>query len=197
MKVSETKREENTSKGKGHGMGACYRQAQCLWLSEGPGQGVQTDAKLRQAPVEDESSRTDLFSCNGRAGEVMRCSTFRKIIKFELWWAFTSSAAGVRAEGYKMQNSKAFSTDEDLEGSQWNHTRATLAGLEKKGGWMTAAAERWSDMEQVQLPCQPSWSTTSDDIHGCGIISNNSPWKANVLCVVWLINERETQTSFL
>lgn len=84
MKVSETKREENTSKGKGHGMGACYRQAQCLWLSEGPGQGVQTDAKLRQAPVEDESSRTDLFSCNGRAGEVMRCSTFRKIIKFEL-----------------------------------------------------------------------------------------------------------------
>ena len=41
---------------------------------------------------------------------------------------------------------KRLSTDEDLEDSQAHHiTSATLADLEKKGGWMTAAVERGGD----------------------------------------------------
>lgn len=59
IKVSGTKGEESIRKGKVHGTGCLYRQVHSPWLNEWPNQGIQIEAKVHRAPMEDKSSRTD------------------------------------------------------------------------------------------------------------------------------------------
>lgn len=61
----------------------------------------------------------------------MAVLSFQKDCQTQTSLGFHIGSIAVIAEDYLMQN--RFSTDEDLESSQVNCIRATLAGVEKKG----------------------------------------------------------------
>ena len=65
-----------------------------------------------------------------------------------------------------------------------------------KGRWMddsSCGKVRWHGTVPISVGrrwlARPFWSTTSNDVHRCGLIGSNSPQKTKGLCFVWLISE--------